>query len=123
MTEISMSPYKIREGYEVYLPDVRSWHVVGHIETVPTAKGDQVRAWFAQSSHYVRLHYPSYQVRVPDLSADEQAALDEQVARIDQFERIEEEWYSHQSPEVQAAYDRYVAEAVHVEITHADEEK
>lgn len=49
------------------------------------------------------------------LTPEQQAALDEQVARIDQFERIEEEWYEAQSPEVQAAYDRYVAENVGAE--------
>lgn len=46
------------------------------------------------------------------LTPDEQAALDEQVARMDQFERFEEEWYAAQTPEVQAAYDKYVTDAL-----------
>jgi hypothetical protein len=56
-----------------------------------------------------------------DLTPQQQAALDEQIARIDQFEAFEQVWYHAQTPEVQAAYDRYVAE-MHEATPHADGE-
>lgn len=42
------------------------------------------------------------------LTPEEQAALDEQVARLEQYERTEAEWLEVQTPEVQAAYALYV---------------
>jgi hypothetical protein len=42
------------------------------------------------------------------LTPEEQAALDEQVARLEQYERTESEWLEVQTPEVQAAYALYV---------------
>lgn len=54
----------LEAGQEVYLPDVKSWHVLGYIEKqYVNIDKPQFMAWFGESSHGQVLRDLFYAIR------------------------------------------------------------